>query len=118
MSWKIVNNTDNVDIDAKCIGLSPRRDTIPQDVWDHIATNRGLHVQIRHNKDPQAFGQANELARLIATAPDLLQGLKDAEEALTIMTGHVPPKDTELQAYLKVNIRYLRATINKAEGKE
>jgi len=76
MSWKIVNNTDNVDVDAKCIGLSPRRDTIPQDVWDHIATNRGLHIQIKHNKDPQAFAQANELARLIAAAPELLESIK------------------------------------------
>lgn len=73
--WTISNNTDTVDIDDKCIGLSPRRSTIPRDVAEHIHANRGLHIQIRHNGDAQAFAQANELARLIAAAPDLLEAI-------------------------------------------
>lgn len=71
-NWKIMKNTDSVDIDQKCLGLSPRRDSIPQDVADYIHKNRGLHIQIRHNGDPQTFAQANDLLNLISAAPELL----------------------------------------------
>lgn len=83
-SWKILKNTDSVDVDSKCLGLSPRRESIPQDVWGHIASNRGLHIQVRHNKDPQAFAQAEELSSLIAAAPELLEALRLAKKLLDL----------------------------------
>ncbi len=78
-AWKIANNTDTVDIAQGCIGLDPFRGSIPRDVWDHIRTNRGLHIQIRHNKDAQTFSQANDLARLIAAAPEMFAFLERME---------------------------------------
>lgn len=80
--WKVAQNTDTADIDQRCLGLDVRRGTIPSDVWDHIATNRGLHIQIRHNRDPQTFGQASDLSKFIAVACNnhykLLAALKNA----------------------------------------
>lgn len=66
---RIHQNTDTVDIDQKCLGLTtnimgPERD------------NRGLSIQIRHNRHPVAFRKANEISRLISTAPDLLSSLE------------------------------------------
>ena len=75
--WKITNETDSVDIDQKCLGISPWRPSIPSDVSDHIHKNRGLHIQIRHNGDKQTFAQANDRARLITSAPELLESLKE-----------------------------------------
>lgn len=74
--WKINHNTDSIDIDQKCIGLSPRRESIPSDVAEHIHSNRGLHIQIRHNEDAQTFAQANDLAKLIHAAPYMLEALE------------------------------------------
>lgn len=76
MSIRITANTDSVDISHKSLGLDATRDTFPADIRDHIQRDRGLHIQIRHNQDPQTFAQARHLADLIAAAPDLLEALK------------------------------------------
>lgn len=108
--WKITPNTDSVDIDQKCIGLSPRRSSIPSDVAEHIHRDRGLHIQIRHNGDRQAFTQANDLSRLIAAAPEMLAALK---EALANLRG----LDVPGEGYEAPVNALLRDVINKAEGK-
>ena len=76
-SWKIVKNTDSVDIDQKCLGLCPSHPEISQDVYD----KRGLHIQIRHNGDKQAFIEACNLSNLIAAAPDMFEQLQEIAES-------------------------------------
>lgn len=80
--WKINRNTDFVDIQQKCVGLSPRRNSIPVDVADHIHRDRGLHIQIKHNGDAQTFAHAYDLATLISAAPEMLQALEQMLERL------------------------------------
>lgn len=75
-TFKITPNTDTVDIDQKCIGLDVQSKTWSRDVRDHLKTNRGLHIQIKHNQNPQTFAQANEVSNLIAAAPELLKSLE------------------------------------------
>lgn len=74
--FKITNNTDNVDLRDKCLGLDVSRDSIPKDVADYILADRGLHIQIRHNENPQARGQANQIANLLSAAPDMLEAIE------------------------------------------
>jgi hypothetical protein len=69
--FKITNNTDSVDIEAKAIGLHVSYDR-PSD----LHTNRGLHIQIRHNRDKATFKEANRVAKEVSEgikALDLLQ---------------------------------------------
>lgn len=68
MTFIITQNTDSVDIQQKCLGLDATRSGFPRDVADHIHTNRGLHIQIRHNGDKQTFAQSVEIANLLASA--------------------------------------------------
>jgi len=82
MSWKLTPNTDSIDIEQKSLGISPRRSTIPRDVADYIHENRGLHIQIRHNGNKQAFQQAVELQKLICAAPELLEALSECVSSL------------------------------------
>lgn len=72
---RITKNTDSIDIEQQCLGLDATRDSFPKDIRNHIHRNRGLHIQIRHNKDAQAFAQAADFANLIAAAPDLYEQL-------------------------------------------
>jgi hypothetical protein len=74
--WIITNNTDGIDMEQMCLGLDPKRPSIPNDVAEYIHSNRGLHIQIRHNKDAQTFAQANDLASLICNAPIVLAALE------------------------------------------
>lgn len=74
--FTIYINTDTVDIDQKCVGLNVYLEGVPADIKDHIHKNRGLHIQVRHNRDPQTFTQACDVAKLIAAAPEMLQALK------------------------------------------
>ena len=69
----IQNNTDAVDIDQKCIGLDC---WIEGDSVNLLNSNRGLHVQIRHNSNKEVFEHSNKIARLFAAAPELLRTLE------------------------------------------
>jgi hypothetical protein len=73
LKFRIQPNTDTVDIDAKCLGLST---WVPGDSTNELNSNRGLHIQIRHNRDKATFEAANQLSRLISMAPTMLSGLK------------------------------------------
>ena len=90
MSLLIRNNTDGVDIREKCLGMDVFRTTIPKDVQDHIRIDRGLHIQIRHNSDPQAFAQAVSVTKLICAAPKMLTFLEK------LATQADAPADNEL----------------------
>jgi len=57
MSTKFSLNTDTVDIDAKCVGVS---------TFDYA--NRGLKIQIRHNREAVLFEAANRMAEIISQA--------------------------------------------------
>ena len=88
-NWKIIKNTDSVDIRESCLGLSPKKSSIPQDVADHIHSNRGLHIQIRHNKDPQTYAQACDLASLISCASEMLDVLDDIHTELVLQGDYL-----------------------------
>jgi hypothetical protein len=79
--WKITPNTDATDIDQKCIGLNVSRTDAP--VSSHVYNDRGLHIQIRHNRNALTFDLSNDLARLIAAAPEMLEALEMAVKTLT-----------------------------------
>lgn len=114
-TWKISNNTDSVDIASKCIGLDPRRNTIPRDVADHIHRNRGLHIQIRHNGDAQTFAQANDLAKLLRAAPSMLEALEKIDSMIRELewfNGEEVAED-EQEA-----IDFLRATLKSVRGEK
>lgn len=50
-------NTDTIDIDAKSIGVTT-----------FSYPNRGLSIQIRHNREKELFKTANEMASFIAAS--------------------------------------------------
>lgn len=52
-----VNNTDTVDIRAESLGVS-----------SFGYDNRGLSIQIRHNRDKALFQAANEMSKIITEA--------------------------------------------------
>ena len=69
---RITNNTGTVDIDQHSIGL----DVSYEELTD-LKNKRGLHIQIRHNRDKATFNEANNIARLIAAAPEMLAYLEN-----------------------------------------
>jgi hypothetical protein len=69
--YKIYPNTDAVDIDSKCLGLS-----VILENDSEVPNNRGLHVQIRHNRDRETFEIASHMSKLFASAPELLEALE------------------------------------------
>ena len=77
IQFKIQCNTDTVDIDNKCLGLSA---WVPGDSVNLLNTNRGLHIQIRHNGDESTYEAAIQLSRLLSAAPEMLALLERAEE--------------------------------------
>ena len=79
LNFKLITNTDNVDIDAKCVGVSA---WVSGDSVSALNSNRGLHIQIRHNRDKATYLAANELAQLIAAAPEMRKGLAGLVEAI------------------------------------
>jgi len=52
------SNTDTVDIDAKSLGVHPMPGF----------NNRGLCIQIRHNRNKELFDIANKMAKIIQKA--------------------------------------------------
>lgn len=98
----ITNNTDSVDIDAKCIGLDVQYGKVTE-----LHTNRGLHIQIRHNRDQATFEEANRVARLIALCPEMLEALREIAKLLG-------PLDVNLPVTKAYSIA--TATIARAEG--
>lgn len=61
-----IRNTDTVDIDARCLGISP----------SPAFEARGLHIQIRHNRT-DLFGFASEMQAVILRA--LNQAIESGE---------------------------------------
>jgi hypothetical protein len=97
---RIQANTDNRDIEAQSLGLDC---WIVGDSVNTLNANRGLHIQIRHNGNPEVFEVANRVSRLIARAPEMLE--------LLIMVRDEPDLD-EVSV-----IKMLNEVIAKAEGK-
>lgn len=52
------NNTDTVDIDAKCLGISSNASI----------NDSGLNIQIRHNGSKYLFNLANKMSKVIIDA--------------------------------------------------
>lgn len=98
-TFRIQNNTDSVDIDQKCLGLSA---WVEGDSVNLLNTNRGLHIQIRHNKNKETFDAACKLQNLLVAAPEMLSTLK------TLM-AILPPSMTR-------DLIEVKALINKVEG--
>ena len=95
MKLSIQKNTDATDIDAACIGLDidfASRATDTLELFRRVTTreNRGLHLQIRHNRNPLGFEAACHAADLIAAAPDMLDALESALEFISTDYGGDP----------------------------
>lgn len=103
MKFKIYKNTDTTDIDNKSLGLSVKPLDVPS--THSLNDNRGLHVQIRHNSNALTFDAANEVAALIAAAPEMLDALELCYLKLKAMDA---PNDTVSHKAL--------AAIKKARG--
>ena len=69
-TFKLQKNTDGVDIDQKCLGISA---WVIGDSTNELNTNRGLHIQVRHNRDKDTFKAASELVNLLACAPEMFE---------------------------------------------
>ena len=82
VKFNIVNNTDSRDIDEKSLGLSV--DTSMERVGNSIYNDRGLHVQIRHNKNKKTFERACQLAKLIAAAPAMFEALESVFKTMDL----------------------------------
>lgn len=72
---KIYSNTDNIDINEKCIGLDVS-------ITDDRTKNRGLHIQIRHSGDKNTYDFANELQTHIVKCVNMHDELVEALEQL------------------------------------
>lgn len=80
--FKLYANTDTVDIDDKCLGITVYPDGYPSPGTDALKRDRGLHIQIRHNRHRETFEAAREIEKLVAAAPDLLDAVR------TLMAAH------------------------------
>lgn len=128
-TFRLSRNTDTVDIDAKCIGISADIGKVSD-----LNNNRGLKVQIRHNKDQATYDAANQLASLLVAAPDLLAALIDAfdlieyarsKDAYTMRGGDHYIQTSNVEDTLckvlgldctKTSRAELKAALNKAKG--
>jgi hypothetical protein len=77
MKFKIQQNTDNLDITQKSLGLDA---WVEGDSLNLLNTNRGLHIQIRHGGNKNVFEAANKLSQLLSMAPEMLEFIKDVVE--------------------------------------
>jgi len=101
--FKLQQNTDAVDIDAKCLGISAWVDGDSQNL---LNSNRGLHIQIRHNGNKETFDAATQLSRLISASPLMLEAL---EHVMAVI-------DNGYQDNVVFDVIGLRAAIRKARG--
>lgn len=67
---RLYMNTDTVDIGLKQIGIHTNQGR----------PNRGLCIGIRHNGGSQDFRDANTIARLLVTAPEMYKYIENAIE--------------------------------------
>jgi hypothetical protein len=68
----VENNTDSIDIEDKCLGM----DILIENVDKKVYYNRGLHVQIKTNRDKKTFEQAVKITHLFSAAPEMLNALE------------------------------------------
>lgn len=69
MTIKAYKNTDSLDIQQKCLGISVFSKT------EGVNNSRGLHIQIRHNGDKATYKQAIEIQNIIEKALNSEGGL-------------------------------------------
>jgi hypothetical protein len=99
---RIYTNTDNVDIEQKCLGLHV------------VATpssanaDRGLHVQIRHNAHHETFEAAIKLQYILAASILMQDTLKAIQSSI---------QDSRHDGYYSKELAKIDYALNKAEGK-
>jgi hypothetical protein len=59
---KAYKNTDGIDIQQKCLGISVFSKT------KNVNNSRGLHIQIRHNGDEATYKEAMKIQKIIEKA--------------------------------------------------
>lgn len=105
--FKLSQNTDTVDIDQKCLGVSP--------IYSGPETNnRGLHIQIRHNGDKATYEKAIEIQKLITAAPDLYEAIREA----LFFLQNVDPSSREYQSAKEYRIRLTKDALKRARGEK
>jgi hypothetical protein len=77
--FKISPNTDTVDIDAQCIGAS-----VLYGKTTELHNKRGLHIQIRHNRDKKTFEEANRILRFICSGSEMRDLLEECSDAASL----------------------------------
>ncbi len=104
---RITNNTDSRDIDEKCLGLD-----VCLGETSKLHTNRGLHIQIRHNRDKATYLAANEVAKLLSASTDMLDALENLCDLIKAETNEKFDNFDQDQTY-----KQAKAAIKKAKGK-
>lgn len=104
IKFGIVNNTDTTDIEDHCLGLN-----VMCFEFKDLQINRGLHIQIKHNKDKATFNAANKIAKVICAAPEMLEALISTLAALQADEDKLPLKSL-------AQIQIIMAAVSKAKG--
>lgn len=104
MNFRIQNNTDNRDIDAKSLGISA---WVPGDSISDLNRDRGLHIQVRHGGHKDIYEAAIKLQRLITAAPDMLEALEDIANDSTAVSG-----------LCERQVMMIRYAVQKAQGEK
>jgi hypothetical protein len=92
--FKLQANTDTVDTDNKCLGISAWLDG---DSLNSFNVNRGLHIQIRHNGDEAIFEVAIELQSRIVACVRACEGI---ENPAAIKELFIAAVEFQAQAYI------------------
>lgn len=108
---KLTQNTDTVDIDQKCLGISPIHSG-PETV------NRGLHIQIRHNANRKTYEKAIEIQRQIVASSELYEAALILEDLMLNHSNNfrMETKDIAIDTLASLMIEKFKNGLNITRG--